>query len=65
MLQVAMMLLTIVIVFIICHSIRSIVNVYECIQVRGGRDITLVFDTTEPEFYTRLQKRALGLLGGC
>ena len=28
-----MMLLTIVIVFIICHSIRSVVNVYECIQV--------------------------------
>ena len=61
-----MMLLTIVIVFIICHSIRSIVNVYECIQVRGRRDINFVFDTTEPEFYNVLyQKRALRLLGGC
>ena len=31
--SVTMMLFFIVIVFIICHSIRSIINTYECIQV--------------------------------
>ena len=31
--SVTMMLLFIVVVFIICHSIRSIINTYECIQV--------------------------------
>ena len=28
-----MMLIFIVVVFVICHSIRSIINTYECIQL--------------------------------
>ena len=31
--SVAMMLITIVVVFIICHSLRSIINMYECYQM--------------------------------
>lgn len=31
--SVALMLISVVVVFIICHSIRSIINTYECIQM--------------------------------
>ncbi len=37
--KVAMMLITIVVVFVICHSIRSIVNIYECIQMAVYGDL--------------------------
>ena len=32
-LQVAMMLISVVVVFVICHSIRSVTNTYEFIQI--------------------------------
>ena len=31
--SVAMMLISIVVVFIICHSIRSVINTFECVQM--------------------------------